>query len=40
MSAERKIGEGIKRSESIHVASQTWQLQDVMDALEQQLRVG
>jgi chromosomal replication initiator protein len=40
MSAERKIGDWIKHSESIHVASQSWPLQEVMDALEQQLRVG
>jgi chromosomal replication initiator protein len=40
MAAERKIQESLSRDESIRVATQTWSMQDVIEALEQQLRAS
>ncbi len=40
ISAEKKIAGWVQRAETIQVASQTWPVRDVLEALEQQLQVG
>ena len=40
MAAERKVEEGLLRRETLRVASQTWTLAEVVEALEQQLRAS
>lgn len=37
--AEKKVDDLVNKSGTIEVASQTWRIQDVLDSLEQQLRV-